>query len=134
VLGEGAIALHRVAYALDSVRSRLTAFGENFFESEQRARPYEDLRLLEREMDALTEMFTDELGREHEAVAAFVGARAAVADVLHTLGLLRDPGAPEAAEILTTPEVLVERVEEHRTSFDAARDRFMQAVRRASDA
>jgi hypothetical protein len=129
MLGEGAIVLHRVAYALDSVRARLTAFGERFFESEERARPFEALRYLTEEMDALTERFSEELGSDHEAVSAFVSARGAVQGIVETIDLFKGPGAGGAADAPLAPEEVLERIEEKRTVFDASRDRFMDAVR-----
>jgi len=131
VLGEGAIALHRAACALDSLRSRLTAYGAGFFGTEQRARPYEDLERLGQEMGTLSERFTVELGREHEAVAAFTGARVAVRDIVATLALLRDPDRHGVSDIQKFADETIEQIEDQRAGFDAWRDRFMDALRDA---
>lgn len=133
MLGDGAIALHRVAYALDAVRIRLEAFGDRFFETEQRARPYEDLRFLTQEMDELTERFAGELGRDHQLVTAFAEARTATGDIIESLELLKNPGAPGASDIWISPEAGMDHVEQQRTGFDEARERFMVVVRRSKD-
>jgi len=131
VLGEGAIALHRAACALDSVRSRLTAYGAGFFETEQRARPYEDLERLGQQMGTLTERFTVELGREHEAVAAFAGARVAVRDIVATLALLRDPDRHGVSDIQKFADETIEQIEDQRAGFDARRRSHRRRRRRS---
>lgn len=129
MLGEGAIALHRAAYALDAVRTRLTAFGERLFESAERTQPVDDLRRLTGEMEALAEEFAEDLGREHEAVAAFGSARGAVQDVIQTLDLFKGPAPEGAVGVPTSPEDALDRIEAQRDDFDASRERFMEAVR-----
>lgn len=129
VFGDCAIALHWVACALDSLRIRLTAYGGGFFESEQRAKPYEDLDHLGQQMDALARQLSITLGDEHEALVAFGSARAAVGDVVETVGLLRDPSRPGAAGISKLVEETIAHVEGQRERFDASRDQFMAATR-----
>lgn len=129
VLGDGAILLHRVAYALDSVRARLTAYGERLFESEERTRPLEDLRRLTQEMEGLTEELSEEFGADHEAVAALAAARVAAQEIIETLDRFKGPVPQGATDVPTSPEDALYRIEEPRTNFDASRDRFMAAVR-----
>jgi len=129
VLGEGAVALHRVACALDSVRDRLTEYGAGFFEEELRARPYDHLCRLEQEMDALTEQLSVNLGREHEAAAAFAAARAAVCDIVRALDLLRDRDSHQVFNRQKVADEAMEQLEGRRATFDACRDQFMDAPR-----
>ncbi len=129
VFGDCAIALHWVACALDSLRIRLTEYGEGLFETEQRAKPYEDLERLGQEMDALAEQLSVTLEGEHEALVAFGSARAAVSDVVETVGLLRDPSRHGAAGIPKLVEETIAHVEGQRERFDACRDQFMAATR-----
>jgi len=128
VLGEAAIVLHRVACALDSVRSRLTEHGAGFFETEQRARPYEDLKQLGHEIEALADRLSVKLGREHEATAAFASARVAVQDIVEALGRLSDPDRHGALGLQKLADETIEHVEDQRTRLDACRNRFMDAM------
>lgn len=129
VVGDCAIALHWAARALDSLRARLTQYGEGFFATEQRAKPYLDLERVGREMDALTEQLAVTLEREHEAVVAFANARAAVSDIVETVGLLKDPQRHKVVDVHKFVEQTIARVQDQREEFDACRDRFMAAAR-----
>ncbi len=129
VLGEGAVALHRVACTLDSLRDRLTEYGAGLFKEELRRRPYDHLGRLEREMDALTEQLSVNLGREHEAAAAFAGARAAVCDIVRALDLLRDRDGHQVFNPRKVADEAMEQLEDQRATFDTCRDQFMAAAR-----
>lgn len=131
VVGECAIALHWAARALDSLRARLTQYGGGFFATAQRAKPYDDLEQVGPEMDTLAEQLAVTLGREHEAVVAFGGARAAMSDIVETVGLLKDPQRHEMAVPQKFVDQTIARVQDQRERFDAWRDQFMAAARDA---
>ena len=130
LLGETAIALHRVAYTLDSLRTRLTVYGDRLFEVEQRTQPIEDLRQMIIGIGELRKDCSSELGADHEAVPALAEVADAMGDIVRTLDLLRDP-ASAPADAPSSPEDALDRVEEHRERFDTARERIMGPVRRS---
>lgn len=125
MVGDCAIALHRAACALDSLRGRLTEHGGGFFDTEQHARPYGDLERLGAEMDVLAEQLSVTLGREHQALVAFGNARAAMSDIVETVGLLRDPDRHGVADFQKFVDQSIARVQDERERFDGCRDRFM---------
>ena len=129
MFGDCAIALHWVACALDSLQSSLTRYGGRLSESEDRAKPYEDLERLVPEMDALNEQLSKTLAPEHDALVAFGGARAALADIVEAAGLLRDPSSHEVVNVERFVDDTIARVLEQRDRFDACRDQFMAASR-----
>lgn len=129
MVGDCAIALHWVACALDSLRDRLTVYGERFFDTEQHAKPYGDLERLVGEMDALAEELAAPLGGDHDALVAFGNARTAVSDIVETVGLLKDPKRHEVAGVQKFVDQTIARVEDQRERFDASRRRFMDATR-----
>ena len=129
VVGECAIALHWAARTLDSLRARLTQYGRGFFATEQHAKPYDDLEQVGPEMDALAEQLAVKLGREHEAVVAFGNARAAVSDIVETVGLLKDPQRHQVADLQKFVDQTIARAQDQRERFDDWRDRFMAAAR-----
>ena len=129
VVGECAIALHWAARALDSLRARLTQYGGGFFATEQHARPYDDLKQVGPEMDALAEQLAMKLGREHEAVVAFGNARAAVSDIVETVRLLKDPQRDQVGDLQKFVDQTIARVQDQRERYDDWRDQFMAAVR-----
>ena len=80
-------------------------------------------------MDALAEELAVTLGREHEAVVAFGNARAAVSDIVETVGLLKDPQRHQVADLQKFVGQTIARVQDQRERFDASRDQFMAAAR-----
>lgn len=80
-------------------------------------------------MEALAEQMAVTLGREHEAVVAFGNARAAVSDIVETVGLLKDPQRHEVGGLQRFVDQTIARVQDQRERFDAGRDRFMAAAR-----
>lgn len=129
VVGDCAIALHRVAWTLDSLRGRLTAYRAGFFDTEQHAKPYGDLERLGQDMDVLAEQLSVTLGPEHDAVVAFGDARAAVGEIAETVGLLKDPNRPEVADVQKFVDQTIARVQDQRERFDGCRDQFMAVTR-----
>lgn len=138
LLDEAAVALHRVTYVLDDVRSSLTQYGGvRFFKTDDGTTTYEQLGEHGRELDALLERLSVRLGPEHEAVSAFKAADEAVLQVWRAAGLLRlepesdgDEAASRQIERLNNEKR--DAIEGDRGAFDAARERFVAAAHGAA--
>jgi hypothetical protein len=128
VLEDGAVHLHRVAYALDLVKLDLRSNAESV---------YAKLTELGERYDELVERMKIRLGAEHEVTRKFMGANAALLDAYRAIGRAAnlhipiieadapDSGPRQAMQLLEQEQAIVtasrERFDTHRTEYiDAA--------------
>ncbi len=139
VLDDAAAELHRVAYVLDDVRSRVTQHGVGFFKSDDGTATFTELGRLGRELDALTARLSVRFGRGHEVVALFSAANHATLEIYQAAGLVRlepEPdGSPAAAHsVRKFYDETRDKIEAQRSLFDDARERFLDAAHRTAGA
>jgi hypothetical protein len=138
VLDEAAVALHRVAYVLDDVRSYLTQYGGvSFFKTDNGTTTYELLGSQGRDLDALVERLSVRFGAEHDVVTAFSEADGAVLRIWRAAGLLRqepesDGHAGAARQIRALNNEKEQAIRVEREEFDGARKRFVAAAHDAA--
>lgn len=140
VLDEAAVKLHRVAYVLDDLRSKLTQHRPvRFAQSEEGTELYRRLGDRGQELDVLLERMSVRLGRDHDVSKALSAAEGAFLKIYRAVGLLRleDPGdGGEAAErqIREFERKQVEKVGLNRERFDQAREWFIEAAKNLAGA
>jgi hypothetical protein len=139
VMSEAAAVLHRVEYALDEANSTLIQWGARFFEDEERARPYDLLEEVGREVDGVLGQLRIRFGPEHPAAVAFGDAGAAMLDVFRALGLIKleDPaikGTYDEREVVGMVAQQRDRISTGRENFGIAQEQFVSAAHSAAGA
>ncbi len=134
ILNDKAVALHRIAYALNDVRSHLTQHGDSFFTSphggERGEEIFEELQSVGRDADVVVERLAVRFGRRAAVTEAFTKADDATLEISRALGLLRMESAPDgssAAERYLAESMTKTRakLKEQRAYFNDAREAFI---------
>jgi hypothetical protein len=129
VIEEGAIHLHRVAYALDDTKSGLMRKLDEI---------HATIEQIGQHHDELVERMKVRLGPDHEVTRKFLGANEATLDVYRALGAIRlEETAEEAyvrADVARVIKEQRERIAEARARFDVHRREYIDAAARTAGA
>lgn len=140
VLDEAAVALHRTAYVLDDLRSRLTQHRPiPFFHSDDGTELYRRLGDHGEVLDALLERVSVRLGRDHDVAKALSAADGAFLKIYRAVGLLRledlaDESEAARRQVERIEREQMEKVGLNRERFDKAREWFIGAAQRLAGA
>ena len=140
VLDEAALALHRISYVLDDLRSRLTQHRPIlFFDSDDGTELYRRLGDHGEVLDALLERVSVRLGRDHDVAKALSAADGAFLKIYRAVGLLRlealaDESEAARRQVDRIEREQVEKVGLTRERFDQARESFIGAAQRLAGA
>ena len=130
VCEDGAIYLHRVAYALDPAKQDVIGRG---------AESYAEVSVLGKQYDEVSERMKVRLGTDHEVTRPFVGAGEAALDATRALDRIVNLHLPslERGDELVAKQVqpLLDQAEqvvtEARARFDSHRSQFIEAASRS---
>jgi hypothetical protein len=140
VLDDAAVALHRIAYVLDDVRSRLvTNRPAPFFHSGEGTELFKRLGNHGEALDALVERVSVRLGREHEVAKALSAADGAFLKIYRAAGALRlesldDDSEAARRQIEKIEQEKKEAIGLNRERFDKGREWFIASAHRLAGA